>query len=432
MTSPSDPPAEVASPRRARHRSPVVDPAIPRLITEHELGSAYREVLSLAGGELGIARKAHLVSLFGGKTTLVHLDLEGRTHRAWLGESSYQRGLDGRVRRVRVDREHGERSLAIEVLPGTEGERVLAEARALVDAVVRALPQAADPFVVEVLRRAQTHQAAVEAERFLAAYDPIPILPPDCHRALVVQLTSGCSWNRCTFCHLYRDARFAMKSPPALAEHVRRVLGLLGRALPLRRGVFLGQANALVMTRDKLLPLLDVVHRELAGADAQLASLSAFVDAFSSPKRTEEWSELRARGVEGVSLGLESGCDDVLATLGKPAESAGATRLVEQLHEAGIAVGVIVLCGAGGKRWQARHVEATVDTVARMRLRKGDRVYLSPLHVEPGSRFAASLGELGALSQSEIEAQSVELGARLRQAGVTVPIARYDIRRFVY
>lgn len=402
------------------------------MITEHELGSAYREVLSLAGGELGVAQKPHLLSLFGGKTTLVHLDLEGRVHRAWLGDASYQRGLDGRIRRVRVDREHGERTLAIDVLPHADNEGVQAEVQALVDRVVAALPADADPVLVEVLRRAQTHRAALEAERFRAAYDPIPILPPDASRALVVQLTSGCSWNRCTFCHLYRDARFAMKSPPALAEHVRRVLGVFGRALPLRRGVFLGQANALVMTRDKLLPLLDVVHRELAGAPAELGSLSAFVDAFSSPKRTEEWSELRARGVQGVSLGLESGCDDVLATLGKPAESAGATRLVEQLHEAGIAVGVIVLCGAGGKRWQQRHVEATVDTVARMALRPGDRVYLSPLHVEPGSRFAASLGELGALSRFEIEAESVALRARLRQVGVTVPIARYDIRRFVY
>ncbi len=405
----------------------------PALATEHELGSAYRQVVTLAGGELGAARKDHLVSLFSGKTTLVHLDLEGRLHRAWLGDRSYQRGLDGRIRRVTVGRSHGERTLGVDLLAPAEGESVLAEVRALVDRVAAAVPpRGADPALAEVLSRAQGYRAALEAERFRAAYDPIPILPPDRGRALLVQLTSGCSWNRCTFCHLYRDARFAMKSPEALTEHIRRVLALVGRALPLRRGVFLGQANALVMTRDRLLPLLDVVHCELAGAGAELTSLAAFVDAFSSPKRTEEWAELRARGVESVSLGLESGSDQVLSTLGKPAESSAALALVEQLHEAGVGVGVIVLSGAGGERWQAQHVATTVDTIASMKLGKGDRVYLSPLHVEPGSRFAAALGELGALSREAIEAQSAELRTRLRQAGVTVPIARYDIRRFVY
>lgn len=403
----------------------------PALATEHELGSAYREVVTLAGGELGVARKHHLVSLFGGKSTLVHLDLEGRLHRAWLGDRSYQRGLDGRIRRVTVG-PADERTIELDVLVPAECEGVLAEVRALVDGVAAALPRGADPALAEVLSRAQGYRAALEAERFRAAYDPIPILPPDRGRALLVQLTSGCSWNRCTFCHLYRDARFAMKSPEALTEHIRRVLALVGRALPLRRGVFLGQANALVMTRDKLLPLLDVVRRELAGASAELTSLAAFVDAFSSPKRTEEWAELRARGVESVSLGLESGSDEVLCTLGKPAESSAALALVEQLHEAGVGVGVIVLSGAGGERWQAQHVATTVDTIASMKLGKGDRVYLSPLHVEPGSRFATALGELGALSRQAIEAQSAELRTRLRQAGVTVPIARYDIRRFVY
>lgn len=404
----------------------------PALATEHELGSAYREVVTLAGGELGAARRDHLVSLFSGKTTLVHLDLEGRLHRAWLGERSYQRGLDGRIRRVTVRRSHGERTITLDVLSHASGESVLAEVRALAARVAAALPDGADPDLLEILRRAQDQGEALWAERFRAAYDPIPILPPDRGRALLVQLTSGCSWNRCTFCHLYRDARFAMKSPEALTEHIRRVLSLVGRALPLRRGVFLGQANALVMTRDKLLPLLDVVRRELAGANADLTSLAAFVDAFSSPKRSEEWAELRARGVESLSLGLESGSAEVLHTLGKPAEPSGALALVEQLHEASIGVGVIVLCGAGGERWQAQHMAATVGAIAGMKLGQGDRVYLSPLHVEPGSRFEAAQRELGKLSRIEIEHQAAELRAHLRHAGVTVPIARYDIRRFVY
>ncbi len=403
-----------------------------------ELGSAYRSVKVLAGGELGVATKDHLVTIFGAARTVVHLDLEGRLHRAWLGDRSYQRGLDGRVRRVTFEGEGRDRSIAIEIVSPGLAAGVFAQIGELVAAAHAALPADVEPVVAETLALALGAFApsAVEGEaaKFRAAYDPIPILPPDRNRALVIQLTSGCSWNRCTFCHLYRDTRFSMKTPESLADHIGRVLGVVGRALPLRRGVFLGQANALVIARDKLLPLIDVVNAELrrASAPAAFRSLSAFVDAFSSPKRVEEWAELRQRGLESVSLGLESGSDDVLATLGKPAESAGAVRLVEQLREAGIGVGVIVLAGAGGARWQERHVGATVEVIARMGLRKGDRVYLSPLQVEQGSGFQAAFQELGTLCLAEIEAQANSIRAGLRAAGVSVPVARYDIRRFVY
>ena len=75
------------------------------------------------------------------------------------------------------------------------------------------------------------------------------------------------------------------------------------------------------------------------------------------------------------------------------------------LDAAGVGVGVIVLAGAGGERWADRHVGATVDAIARMDLRKGDRVYLSPLQVEPGSRFQAAFQDLGTLCLAEIDAQ---------------------------
>lgn len=406
------------------------------LATRHELGSAYREVLALSGGALGIARKDHLLSLFSGEDDVVHLDLEGRLHRAWLGGRSFQRGLDGRVRRVSVS--GAERSLQVEVLPAGDSARVLERVAEVVARVARELPSGTDPALADPLERAieqaRPGAVAVEAERFRSAYEPVPILPPDQHRALVVQLTSGCSWNRCTFCHLYRDASFAMKSPEALGEHVQKVLDLVGRALPLRRGIFLGQANALVLAQDKLVPLLRVLARELerAGAPQGLGRLAAFVDAFTRPKSVDEWRELRDLGLRGVSLGLESGSAEVLRTLGKPAEIDDAVALAGSLRDAGVKLGVIVLAGAGGRRLALRHVEDTVETLQRMELGAGDRIYLSPLSVEPESTFAKSLTQLDALSRGEISAEAEELRARLRSAGVRVPIALYDVRRFVY
>lgn len=405
--------------------------------TPHEIGRAYREMLPLAGGQLVLARKEHLLSLFAPGGDLVHLDLEGRLHRAWIGGDSYQRGLDGRVRRVAIERGDAFRSLALEILPDAQAAPLFGRIAGLVRSASGALPARAPASLAGPLARATRWDLAryhEEGERFAATYHPIPILPPDQNRALVLQLTSGCSWNRCTFCHLYRDATFSLKTPEALRAHVQSVLALVGRALPLRGGLFLGQANALVVTQEKLLPLLDVVREEMerVAAPRAFATLAAFVDAFSKPKTGEELRALRERGLTSMALGLESGSTEVLAVLGKPAEAAAAIALAHTAHEAGIGLGIIVLVGAGGKKLAAEHVATTVQTIAAMAPARGDRIYLSPLVIHPGSVYETRSEALEPLPPAELAREAEEFRTQLRGAGVTAPIALYDIRRFIY
>ena len=405
--------------------------------TPHEIGPAYREVLPLGAGGLVLARKEHLLSLFAPGGDLLHLDLEGRLHRAWIDGDSYQRGLDGRVRRVAIERGDAFRALAIEILPDGVAAPLLARVAGLVHAAATALPAHAPASLAGPLARARRWDPARyqdEGRLFATTYDPIPILPPDQNRALVLQLTSGCSWNRCTFCHLYRDATFSLKTPEALRAHIRSVLALVGRALPLRRGLFLGQANALVIAQDKLLPLLDVVREEMerVAAPRAFSTLAAFIDSFTRAKTEDELRALRERGLMSVALGLESGSAEVLAGLGKPAEAEAAIALAHVLRAAGIGLGIIVLAGAGGKKLGAEHLATTVETIAAMAPARGDRIYLSPLVVHPGSAYVARSGVLAPLTPAELAHEAEEFRTRLRTAGVTVPIALYDIRRFIY
>ncbi len=410
-------------------------PAVPA--TPHEIGRAYREVLTLGTGGLILARKDHLLSLFAAGGDLVHLDLEGRLHRAWIGGDSYQRGFDGRVRRVVIERDDAFRSLAIELIAEERAEELMENAGALVRAAARALPAAAPATIAGPLARAGRWDPAryrAEIERFRTIYDPIPILPPAENRSLVVQLTSGCSWNRCTFCHLYRDATFTLKTPELLRSHVEAVLALVGRALPLRRGIFLGQANALCVAQEKLLPLIEIVREELArvGAPAGFDRLAAFVDAFSAPKTADDYRELRARGLESVALGLESGNADVLAQLGKPAEAEQAIALAAATRAAAVRLGIIVLVGAGGAGLARAHVADTVRTIVAMQATRRDRIYLSPLVIHPGSVYEERGTGADRLDAAGLAAQAAEIRDGLRAAGVAAPIALYDIRRFIY
>jgi len=396
-----------------------------------EIGQAYTSVVEL--GACTLARRAEMLSVFNGDDR-VHLDLEGRLHRAWLGGDSFQRGIDGRVRRVHVERGPGApRWLDIDVFGPEQAEPILER---VIERVHRAAALAAErdlpPAIAEPLERAVAWDLARyrdELAHFSRVYRPIPILPPDQNRALVVQITEGCSFNRCTFCHLYKDVRFRLRAPDELRQHVGAVRDLFGRALSLRRGVFLGQANALVVDQKKLTALVRLISEELGEQP-----LGAFIDSFTRPKTADELAELGALGLESVALGLESGSAGVLAGLGKPVEVDAAVKLVVSVGEAGIRRGVIVLVGAGGHRLAGEHVERTSAAIEAMQLGPRDRVYLSPLHVIPGSAYEARLRDdaLEPLSSAELVEQGDALRERLRQSGVTAPIALYDIRRFIY
>ena len=180
---------------------------------------------------------------------------------------------------------------------------------------------------------------ALDAARFASVYDTVGILPPDQYLALVLQATEGCSWNACTFCHLFRGRPFRVKTEAEFGEHIEGVRRFFGDAIALRRSLFLGAANALCVASDRMLPLMESAVR--AFPQAAKGGVHAFVDAWAGRRRSAEYGGYAALGLRRVYVGLESGDPQLLSWLRKPGTPEDALSLVEALHESGIAVGVI-------------------------------------------------------------------------------------------
>jgi hypothetical protein len=293
--------------------------------------------------------------------------------------------------------------------------------------------------VAEAVRRLQavvaSDAAALRADsiRFLSASGPVGILPPDQYLSLVVRVTEGCSWNACTFCSLYRDVPFRSKSPDELRAHLAALDAYFGPSIALRRSVFLGDANALCLGHDRLLPLLEAVAARLPRAP-----LYSFLDAWTGQRKSPvQWRACAALGLRRVYVGLETGDPGLLAWLGKPGSPEDAVGLVGALHEAGVAAGVIVLLGAGGERFAAAHAEHTAEVLTRMRLGKDDFVYFSEYVDDPAlayGRRARGAADLAPLSPERNRELRRDILAACRPANSARPprIATYDIREFVY
>jgi radical SAM superfamily enzyme YgiQ (UPF0313 family) len=413
-------------------------------------------------------RRAGIVSLKPGSTTLAvgadHVsawDLAGRPLSLVRGESTWRRSLNGRLLCKRRERTAAGVSVLRVAVPEEAGREVLEAARLEAEEALEALrrdPAAAGDRYEEATARLARLAAtgadflASDAARFREIYRPIGILPPDQYLSRVVQATEGCSWNACTFCALYRDVPFRIKTHEEFAAHTASVREFLGPSLLLRRKVFFGDANALCAAPEQVLPLMEetarafpVAPRELTGAarrawlsvdPARAEGIYAFVDAWTGHRRVVEtyraYAELALRR---VYVGLETGDPELLAWLNKPGSPDDAVELVHTLREAGVAAGVIVLLGAGGSRFGDRHVRGTSEVLTRMALGPRDLLYFSEFVPEPGLEYhrRADSPDLLPLPHGACAAQRAAILSSYRPADPSRPptSSTYDIREWV-
>jgi len=274
-----------------------------------------------------------------------------------------------------------------------------------------------------------------DAARFARVYRPIGILPPDQYLAVVVQITQGCSFNTCTFCTFYRDQPFRIRNPEQVEAHARAVRAFLGPGLPMRRGIFLGAANALVSPMSRLVPALEKVRALFP--EPRFASLFAFLDAFSGERKTAaDYEALAARGLRRVYIGLESGHGPLLRFLRKPGDPEDAQAAVQAMKAAGLSVGIILLLGAGGHRFAAGHVRDTIALLNTLPLTRDDIVYFSELVVTPDMPYARDAVREGIRPLTPDEQvrqqEAIIAGLQMGDPDVRPRMSRYDIREFVY
>jgi len=350
-------------------------------------------------------------------------DLEGRLLTYFEDGVLYKRALDSSVHaRKRVQ---GRRQRF--VLPEEEARGVFARARAVAESHFRTSRGEAKKRLAAILDwtpRRLIH----ERQRFFQVYKPIAILPPDRYFTIVLQATEGCTWNRCTFCNFYSDRPFSVKDPDAFARHARGVQELLGENARLRKDLFLADGNALALSVDRLVAVMETARAFFPGRP-----IYGFIDVYTGERhQANVWRVLRDAGLRGVYVGMETGHDPLLAWLNKPGSRKELVAFVRTLKAVGLFVGLIVMVGAGGAYYRAAHFQDTLEALRAMPLSPSDVVFLSPFVEDPGSVYRERREALGAapLTEAEIEAELRRFGQAVRGLGLRA--ARYDIREFVY
>jgi radical SAM superfamily enzyme YgiQ (UPF0313 family) len=183
-------------------------------------------------------------------------------------------------------------------------------------------------------------------------YEGMIIRPPSEADSILLQVTVGCSRNKCTFCGTYRGERFRIKSDEIIfadiafaAEYCRR-----------QRRVFLCDGDALIIPQERLLRILAAIRTQLPW----VTRVGAYANAKSLKLKTPaELEELNGRGLGILYFGLETGDDVTLQRINKGADSQTMIAMGRKAKAAGFKLSVTVLLGIAGRERSDVHARET-------------------------------------------------------------------------
>jgi len=205
--------------------------------------------------------------------------------------------------------------------------------------------------------------------------------PPSEADSLLLQVTIGCSHNRCAFCAMYRDKEFRVRRLEHVLEDIRMAHDCHGPGV---KRAFLCDGDAMVLPTAHLVKVLAGLEETFP--DLQRVGIYANArDILKKPE--EELRELVRHKLSIFYLGLESGSDRILLWIDKGATSAEMVAAVQKAQACGLKSSVIYLLGLGGRAlWQENALESA-EAVSAM-----NPNYLSALTVTvvPGTPLASA------------------------------------------
>ncbi|MDD2462927.1 MAG: radical SAM protein [Desulfobulbus sp.] len=201
--------------------------------------------------------------------------------------------------------------------------------------------------------------------------------PPSEAKSILLQVTTGCSHNKCSFCGMYKGQQFSIK-PDAIVD---ADIEYAAKHFPYAGRLFICDGDALIIPQKRLLKILQQIEEKLP----QITRVGIYANTKGLSMKTEdELAELRAHGLGIVYLGLESGDDLTLAQIIKGADAEKMIAMGRKAKDAGIPLSVTVLLGIAGPERSPIHAVETGRVLSAI-----DPEYVGALSLmlEPGTEL---------------------------------------------
>ncbi len=172
--------------------------------------------------------------------------------------------------------------------------------------------------------------------------------PPSEARSLILQITLGCSWNKCSFCEMYTSKQFKARKEEDVFKDIDAFLPYNTQI----RRVFLADGDPLVLSTDRLLRILT----KLKNTFPKLTRISTYASPSNLAKKSDtELKELYEAGLTLLYVGIESGDSQVLECIQKGETYETTIEGLNKSKAAGMNSSVMIINGVGGKELSHQH-----------------------------------------------------------------------------
>lgn len=181
--------------------------------------------------------------------------------------------------------------------------------------------------------------------------------PPSEAKSIILQITVGCRHNACTFCAMYKDKSFRIKSRAEIKDIIATAIAHDSDA----ERIFLADGDALAVDTPLLIEILDELY-------AHFPRLKR-VGIYGGPKdiltkSPKELAELNAHGLTMVYLGVESGNEGILNSVCKGVISEQMIAAGQMIKASGLILSCTVIIGLGGKAHSTEHAVDTARVIS--------------------------------------------------------------------
>ncbi len=245
-----------------------------------------------------------------------------------------------------------------------------------------------------------------------------PIRPPSEATSLLIRATRNCPWNKCAFCHTYRDTKFELRPVGEIKENIQNAKDIADqiRELSWKHGeggridksvvniiyghdeaysdtvrsiaawlyyggesVFIQDANSIIMKTDDLVEILSFIKDQFPS----VKRITSYCRSKTAARKTvEEFKMLKSAGLSRIHIGMESGYDPLLKFVKKGVIAAEHIKGGHNIKEAGISLCEYIMPGLGGDRWSKEHAEETAHVINEI---NPEFVRLRTFHAVPGT-----------------------------------------------
>jgi radical SAM superfamily enzyme YgiQ (UPF0313 family) len=188
-------------------------------------------------------------------------------------------------------------------------------------------------------------------------YDYPLYRPPSEANSVIFQVTLGCSFNKCSFCNMYRTKEYSERP----WEEIKSEIDIVSKSLPQTERIFLADGDAINLRTEKLVQILDYIREKFPNIQR--------ISSYAMPKNLmqksqEELTQLHRRGLNMLYIGIETGNDLLLKKITKGATSKSIIDACTRAKKSGFIISCMIILGIGGKKYSVDHIKETAKVVS--------------------------------------------------------------------